>query len=341
VPDRALQLLASQTILKVLENSMFQKSAIALAAFIVAATAQATDFNLGKDTTFEVNVDVGAYHLSEKDASGKTEKSFLGKGLNQVEVKGSHAVGDGLKVFGEIEIDYDPIGDNGTILTDDNKFGVDSKAFGKFTIGQFDSYFEDNVAEALGAGHGDTAFVTEAGTGNDGRHLQYLKSVGDLTFAYDLTFDTSSADATKSATGSALTLVYKIGDLKIALGTDKISKYKNTGAAATADSTTGITATYKLTKEMALTALSIKAKNLDNTNTKYTGFKVAYDMGAVDLTLASQRVKPSNSSTSRTETTYGIGYEAYKNMTVYLDMSKMDKANGEGDVTEIGMKYSF
>ena len=320
---------------------MFQKTAIALAAFIVAATAQATDFNLGKDTKFEVNVDVGAYHLSEKDSAGATEKSFLGKGLNQVEIKGTHAVGDGLKVFGEIEIDYDPIGDNGTILTDDNKFGIDSKAFGKFTIGQYDSYFEDNVAEALGAAHGENGDITEATNGYDGRHLQYLKSVGDFTFAYDLTFGTSSSDATQSGTGSALTLVYKKGDLKLALGTDTIGMYSNTGATATADSTTGITATYKLTKEMALTALSIRAKNLDNTNTKYSGFKVAYDMGAVDLTLASQRVKVSTNSASTTDTSYGIGYEVYKDMTIYLDMTKMGATNGEGDVTEIGVKYSF
>jgi hypothetical protein len=320
---------------------MFQKSAIAFAAFIVAATAQATDFNLGKDTKFEVNVDVGAYHLSKKNSAGATEKSFLGKGLNQVEIKGTHVIGDGLKVFGEIEIDYDPIGDNGDILTDDNKFGIDSKAFGKITIGQFDSYFEDNVAEALLTAHGSNGEVSEAANGDDGRHLQYLKSVGDLTFAYDLTFGTSSSDATKSGTGSALTLVYKMGDLKLALGTDKIVKYKNTGATATADSTTGITATYKLTKEMALTALSIKAKNLNNTNTKYSGFKVAYDMGAVDLTLASQRVKTSTSSISTTETAYGIGYEVYKDMTIYLDMTKMGATNGKGDVTEIGVKYSF
>ena len=320
---------------------MFQKTAIAFAAFIVAATAQATDFNLGKDTKFEVNVDVGAYHLSKKNSAGATEKSFLGKGLNQVEIKGTHAIGDGLKVFGEIEIDYDPIGDNGDILTDDNKFGIDSKAFGKITIGQFDSYFEDNVAEALLTAHGSNGEVSEAATGDDGRHLQYLKSVGDLTFAYDLTFGTSSSDATKSGTGSALTLVYKMGDLKLALGTDKIVKYSNLGTAATADSTTGITATYNLTKEIALTALSIKAKKLDNTNTKYSGFKVAYDMGAVDLTLASQRVKTSTSSISTTETAYGIGYEVYKDMTIYLDMTKMGATNGKGDVTEIGVKYSF
>ena len=320
---------------------MFQKTAIALSLVAVAASAQAAEFNIGKETNFQVNVDVGAYHESIKTSDGKSAKQFTGKGLNQVEIKGTHTVGNGLKVFGEVEIDFDPIKDNDTVKTDDTKFGVDSKAFGKLTIGQFDSYFEDNVAEALGAGHGENAYVSEAATGHDGRHVQYIKKFGDLSIAYDLTFGTSSADATKSGTGSALTLAYKMGDLSFALGSDKPAKYDTTGAAVTADGTTGLTATYNLNKELALTALYAKAKKNDNTHTKYPGFKVGYELGAFDFALATQKVKPSGSAKATTETTFGVGYQVYKDMTVYLDMGKFGADKGEGDVTEIGLTYSF
>ncbi len=319
---------------------MFQKSAIALATVLAVTAAHAAEFKLNDNTKFEVNVDVGAYQLSEKDSSGKNEKSFVGKGLNQVEIKASHNVESGIKVFGEIEIDYDPIGDNGDLATDDTKFGIDSKAFGKITAGQFDSYFEDNLAEALASGHGENGFVSEPASGNDGRHIQYTKSFGDFTFAYDLTLDASNADATKSATGSAVTLVYKMGDLKVVVGSDSIAKYKNDGDDASAKSTTGVAATYELTDGLSLTALSAKAKKVDNSSTQYTGFKVAYEMGAFDFTLASQRVKP-NGGTSSTEMAYGVAYEAFKDMSIYMDVAKFDKTSGEGDVIEIGVAYSF
>lgn len=320
---------------------MFQKTAIALATIAAAASVQAAEFNIGKETKFEVNVDVGAYYESIKNDAGKNATQFTGKGLNQVEIKGSYAVDSATKVFGEVEIDFDPIKDNDTVKTDDTKFGVDSKSFGKLTIGQFDSYFEDNVAEALGAGHGENAFVTEASTGHDGRHVQYVKKFGNATFAYDLTFGTSSSDSTKSSTGSALTLAYKMGDVSFAIGTDKPSKFDTTGAAVTADGTTGFTATYNISKELALTGLYAKAKKTDGSDTKYTGVKLAYEMGPVDFKLATQRVKPSGTSKSETETTFGVGYEVYKNMTIYLDMGKFGADKGEGDVTEIGMTYSF
>ena len=163
----------------------------------------------------------------------------------------------------------------------------------------------DEVREPLASGHGENGFVSEPASGNDGRHIQYTKSFGDFTFAYDLTLDASNADATKSATGSAVTLVYKMGDLKVVVGSDSIAKYKNDGDDASAKSTTGVAATYELTDGLSLTALSAKAKKVDNSSTQYTGFKVACEMGAFDFTLASQRVKP-NGGTSSTEMAYGV-----------------------------------
>ena len=148
------------------------KNLIALAvAALAAAPAMAAKFEPVKGTTFEVNVEVGAMHQALKNSSGVNKKQLTGSSLNQIEIKGEHRINADLSIVGEIEVDYDPIKDNDTVKTDDARIGFNSKSVGRFTVGQFDSYFEDNVVETLGLANGDKASVTEPASNNDGRHL--------------------------------------------------------------------------------------------------------------------------------------------------------------------------
>jgi hypothetical protein len=144
---------------------MFKKSLILLAISTLAMGTRAAEFNVGKDTKFEINVDVGAFYTAIDGGDSADEKDFKGASINQVEIKAAHQVTADISVFGEIEVDYDPITDNGKIETDDMRIGVASKSLGRLSAGQFDNFFEDNVLEALIINRGDKAAVTELAAG--------------------------------------------------------------------------------------------------------------------------------------------------------------------------------
>lgn len=318
---------------------MMKKSAVAMAALMAVCAAQAGELTAGKDTKFEINVDVGAYQVSKKTSTGSTTREFLGKGLNQIETKATHNINEDVSVFGEIEVDYDPVVDNNGVQTDDVKFGIKSKQFGTFTLGQFDSYFEDNVIEVLGVGHGENGFVTEASSSNDGRHVQYMKKIGDLTFAGDLTFSNNVAK-TDPHNGAAFAVSYSLGDLTLAAGTSTVSKYKSdTSAANSAKTVNGIAAIYKL-GNAKLSGLMAQEKSTANVKTTYTGAAVVYTLGDFDIGVALQQVALDGAA-KRNEWSAGVGYNVYKGMQVYLDLNGLKKTKGEGDVIEVGMKYAF
>ena len=65
-----------------------------------------------------------------------------------------------------------------------------------------------------------------------------------------------------------------------------------------------------------------------------------HKFGAFDVGVSAQQVKKDGSAT-RNEMGLGLGYELYKNMTAYLDVSRLKKNNNEGDAVEIGLKYAF
>lgn len=324
---------------------MMKKSALFLALSAVVATpAFSAEFQVNNDTKFQVNVEVGGYQESVKDANGQSLKTFTGKGINQIEIKAEHVVNSDITVFGEIEVDYDPIGDNGALATDDTRLGINSKSMGRFSIGQFDSYFEDNVVEALGFARGEHGSLTEAATGNDGRRVQWVKSMGALTFAVDLSLANSNdKKATNNALG--LTAVYKTGPLTLAAGHTQINKYVSSavsasdGTLATADTTTAATVSYKI-GELTLVGLVAKQDNINTTTVDIMGVGLKYKMGAFDFGVAAQTYELSGAA-KRTETVYGVGYTPFKNMTVYLDMKKLDDVKNKGDVTEFGVKYAF
>jgi hypothetical protein len=319
-----------------------KKSMSVIALAVLAATAQAGELSAGKDTKFEVNVELGAYHLSKKDSSGVAGKDFLGKGMNQIEIKASHNLNSDVTVFGEIEVDYDPIVDNNTVKTDDVKLGFKHKDLGTFMVGQFDSFYEDNVVEALGIGHGDTGgFMTEPASSNDGRHVQYLKQIGNLTLVLDGTF--SKGTGTSTDTGMAIAASYKLSDqLSWTAGYSDIAKYKTDDSSTSANSdkkSLGMAVVYKF-GDSKLTGMHTQATSTSDVKTKYTGVALTHKMGAFDVGVSAQQVK-AGTAASRNEFGLGFGYEVYKNMTAYLDISRLKKANNEGDAVEIGVKYAF
>lgn len=314
------------------------KTAIALATALVAFGAQASELAAEKDKKFEVNVDVGAYMLSKKDATGTAQSEFLGKGQNQIEIKATQTIGDGVSVFGEIELDYDPIVDNGTVLTDDVRLGIASKDWGRFTLGQFDSYFEDNVMEVLGIGHGENGFVTEPASTNDGRAMQYMHKIGNLTFALDARFSNNVAKDDPSNT-LAIAASYQFGDLTLSAGTSSVPKYKSdTSLANTAKYASGIAATYK-TGNIKVMGLIATEESVTKVTTDYSGVGFVYTAGQFDFGLAMQQRKEGASNFN--EWSAGVGYTPYKNMLVYLDLAGLGKPNGNGDVVEAGLKYTF
>lgn len=321
---------------------MFKKTGIAVALAVLAAPSFAAEFAVGTDTKFEVNVDVAAYYQTIKDAKGETSQAnLIGAGLNQIEIKATRTINDDISIFGEIEVDYDPIVDNNPVQTDDTRFGIASKKFGRFTVGQFDSYFEDNIIEALGVSHGDKAFVTEPASSNDGRHLQYSHKIGDLAFAVDLTANNNAA-ANDGNHGAAIAATYVLGDFSVGLGYSDVAKYKSdTLAANTAKNVSGLTASYKFgnTKVIGLVVAETATDVLKNAKTNYTGFAVTHVMGEFDVGVAFQN----RETTTKTynEWSVGLGYTPFKNMTFFLDVCGLNDVKDKGDVMEIGAKYTF
>ena len=223
------------------------------------------------------------------------------------------------------------------------------KKFGRFTVGQFDTYFEDNIIEVLGVSHGDKAFVTEASSSNDGRHLQYSHKLGDLAFALDLTANNNNAKnnlGNDGNHGAAIAATYQLGAFSVGLGYSEVAKYKSdTGGTNDAKNVTGLTASYKFgnTKVIGLAVSETANDTLNNVKTNYTGVAVTHVMGEFDIGVAFQN----RETTTKTygEWSVGLGYTPFKNMTFFLDVNSLNaadaKGNKIGDIMEIGAKYTF
>ena len=319
---------------------MMKKSSLFLAiSAALAAPAFAAEFQVNKDTKFQVNVEVGAYHEDVKNAAGNSEQAFTGKGLNQIEIKADHKVSSDVTLFGEIEIDYEPIGDNGDVVTDDVRLGINSKSMGRFSIGQFDSYFEDNVLEMLDTKHGERASLSELASDNDGRRLQWVKPLGPLTLAVEASRSTSNADKTKSGSGVGVTAAYKVGTMTLAVGTANINEFKSDGSVNSSDKTMGASIKYGM-GNLTLMALVAKEDKVSGSKIDVMGAGLKYKMGAFDMGVAMQNYDETGKD-KRTELSLGVGYTPFKKMTVYVDMLKKDAAKNAGDALEVGMKYAF
>lgn len=323
---------------------MLKQSAVAVAIAALSMGAQASELAAEKDVKFEINVDVGTYYLSQKNGAGRQIDEIKGKGLNQVEIKASRMINSDVSIFGEIEVDYDPVSDNSTFTSDDTRVGIDSKSMGRLSMGQFDSFMEDNVMEVLGFYHGENATMSEPSAANDGRHIQYSHKLGNFSFAVDYTSALGPAANPENSNGYALTGMYKLGDLTLALGWSEIAKYKadasgTQGALNTDKYATGLAATYKL-GDWAIKGLFAEVESTAKIKTSYTGLALTYVMGPVDFGLAIQGVKPENAN-RRDEWAFGVGYTPFKAFQVYADFSGLGNTNGDKDAVEIGMKYTF
>lgn len=323
---------------------MLKKSVVAIAVATVAMGVQAGELASDKDVKFEVNVDVGTYYVGKRNAAGREVSEMLGKGLNQVEIKATKTINEDISLFGEIEVDYDPVVDNSAFTSDDTRVGIASKKFGRFSAGQFDSYIEDNVMEVLGVGHGENAFMTEPASANKGRHLQYTHKLGDVAFAVDYTSAVGPSTNPENSNGFALAASYKIGGLTLAGGWSELAKYKadsskTQGELNTDRYATGFAATYQL-GSVAVKGLIAEVESTAKIKTSYTGLAVTYVMGEFDFGVSMQRVKPENNN-GRDEWSAGVGYTPFKNMQFYVDFAGLAKPNGEGDVAEVGLKYTF
>ena len=162
---------------------MFKKTLAAVAVGMVAFGAQAAEFTAADGTVFQVNFEILDENVDTVSTAGATTSTFKGDG--QIQLKATKKVSDDLSVFGQVELDFDPVVDNSAASADDMKIGLSSKQYGTLTIGQFDTYMEDNIDEAIGYwGHAKAdAGVPEAGVGNDGRQIEYKHKFGDFVGA--------------------------------------------------------------------------------------------------------------------------------------------------------------
>ena len=299
--------------------------ASAVAAAVLAGPASAMKLE-GPDYGIAVNVETGFYYQDMTGATGSSTGELKGAGINQIEIKGKRKVGNGLTVFGEIEVDYDPVDDGDDVKTDDMKLGVKGD-FGTIQVGQFDFYYEDKISEALGAEHGDEGKVSEAGGTKDDRHIMWKNKFGSSEVAVDFRYN----EADTQSSQYAFTLKNKASDnLTVAAGwaTDKDDMDQM-----------GVNAVMKM-DSTKFTVAYMTEETSGGVQTDYMGFLIENQFGDTDLNLAVQSVDEEGSA-ERTEIAVGAGYELAKDFVLFADYAMFDKANDEDDVIEIGMKYEF
>ena len=301
--------------------------ASAVAAAVLAGPALAMKLE-GPDYEIQVNVDAGFYFQNSTASSGADTADVKGDGINQIEIKGKRKAGD-MTVFGEIEVDYDPVGDNDSVLTDDAKIGIKGD-FGTIQAGQFDFYFEDKLAEALQREHAADAKLSEAGDANDkdDNHLMWKNKFGGTELAVDLRYDESNSNPGQVA----FTVKSKVSDAMSVVA----------GATTYNDETDamGIAATLKMSDSTSMTGLYFQEETSAGAETTYTGIALDNKVGSTDMNIAIQEVDADGSAV-RTEVSFGIGYELVDGVGLFADHATLDTYNDEGNTTEIGMKYSF
>lgn len=317
---------------------MLKKTLLGASIAAFASSASALELNGFGDTKFEVNVDVGAYYASVTDATGDEDNNLTGKKLNQVEFKGSRKLENGLKLFGEIEMDFDPVKNDDGVKTDDIKIGLSGDS-GKLTIGQFDSFAEDKVFEALGVGHGEYGFVSEPKTGNDARHVQLYTKMDKVELALDITH--SNEDGTNGDDlGYAFTAVTKLGSAKVGLSHDAISDFDEDGDTQSKESSTGLSVSLPM-GDTDVSVLFAKTAMVDSSaeDITYTGLALSHDINEWNLSAAFQRVD--DGVDARSEMMLGASYEVADDFIVYGDMVRLGNDKDEDDAVEVGIAYSF
>ena len=332
-----------------------KKTAIALGIAAMTFGAQAADLINTEDNKFELNVDVGAYYQSRTTATtGVVTSQLLGKGINQIQLRNTKTLPNGWKIIGQAELDYDPVGDNAPALSDDMRVAVDVPVWGRISAGQFDSFYEDNIAESLGFwGIGDLgAFAAEPASTSDGKRLQYYNKYGDLQVVLDATFGYATSALTSQEIGVVGTVAYKIGDLQLFVGGGYVPSYYSDAGTATQNTfktvnnssvvytnVGGITATYT----MGATKLAASMQSV----TAASGAIYAYNGAAVEQTIDAWKLGLTmlqvNEGAANQFTQYGLGinYTIAPKAIVFMEANSLGATNTYGNAFEFGMKYTF
>jgi len=312
-----------------------KKSLIASAVAILATSpAMAAEVS--------VHADIGAYYVSTTDANGDDNGDMSGKGMNQIEVKAKHKAANGMSVFGELEIDFDPVKNDGAVKTDDIKVGFKGD-FGKFQVGQFDTKFEDKISEALQLKFGEYAELSEVKKDNDEQHAQFSTKISDaMNVTVDVTYVGEDSGFNNGVTagsdiGYSLTTEMKLGSSKVYLGYTKMNEFEKDGDfdVNSYDNSWGISTKTKLSDDTTLRALYAVSEKDSGVEVDYKGLAIEHAMGDVDLALAVQ------DKDGTTEWHTGAQYNFDKEFAIYAEMAKFGDTNDEGDVFETGLKYQF
>jgi len=322
---------------------MFKKTLAAIAVGMVAFGAQAAEFTAADGTAFQVNLDAQAEYLQTKAALGSST-TFNGAG--QIQLKATKKVNDDLSVFGQIELDFDSVVDNAAALSDDTKIGLTSKTFGQIMFGQYDSYMEDNIAEALAYWNPANADikVSEASIGGRGRQMEYRGKFGDFTAVAALSTSNAGANTGEQFFGNSFVLGYQSGPLRAYIGTNSVPKYvSDTFALATVKTNTGASVYYTF-GTTTVSALVLKSTSTSDLDTNYAGVGVYHVMGDFDFGLALQSktaFAANGTSTGTSEYTLHGGYTVTKGAKFYVGLLSLGKTDGVGDLLAAGYTVSF
>lgn len=336
---------------------MMKKTAIALGIAALACGAQAAEVFKNADTAIEVNADLQFYNLSTVEAADGQARNYIQGIGTQIQFKANKIINDDLTVFGQIEFDPDPVGDNATVLTDDMKFGLTSKTWGTVQMGQFDTFMEDELMEIANSFDitGNT-LVSEPTAGNDGRHFLYKHKIGDFAFGVDWTSGYNAASsATDGTNGLAFTVTYTSGGLKLAAGTSTIARYKaDTYAANSSKAAMGVGASYVLKTDAGSTKFAyLYATNTsysttaayDGLDTTYGMLSVHHTMGPWGLGIIGNTVDYAKTSTVAAYTAQQSGvqvtYDLGKGAKLYAANANKGVNGNKGNFAEVGFLMAF
>jgi hypothetical protein len=344
-----------------MEFFMMKKTAIALGIAAMAFGAQAAEWMVTPDHKFELNADVGAYfQQSNSTSTGQTTSTILGSGLNQIQLRSTKTLDNGVKLIGQIEVDFDPLVDNSYALSDDMRVGVDIPVWGRITAGQYDSFMEDNVNEALGFwGQGDVAaYVDEplayvkgaSSRGSvDSKSLQYYNKYENFELAISLNAGWADLTYATPMYGVATTLGYKLGGLQMYFGSATLPAYYSDYAGSNNANTlyrtnaytnaTGFTANYTM-GNTKVSGLIYTAQLTTGAMYNMGGFAVQQTIDAWKVGFTMQNVNYGGSA-QYSQFGAGVNYTLAKNATVFLEAKTLGITNALGDAVELGMKYSF
>jgi hypothetical protein len=361
---RWVTLTCSVAFLIFMEFFMMKKTAIALGIAAMAFGAQAADWMVTPDHKFEVNADVGACFQNYTGSTGQVTSTIYGCSNNQIQLKSTKTLENGIKLIGQIEVDFDPLLDNDIVKADDMRVGFDIPVWGKLVAGQYDSFFEDNVSESLGFwGVGDiAAFVDEplsyvGGASSKGavksKALEYYNKYENFSLAVTLNAGYQDTNMYTPMWGTGVTLGYKSGDFQAYFGSVVLPAYfsdTNFSSSTTATTTTlyrvnpytnasGLTANYTM-GNTKVAGLVYTAQTTAGAMYNWGGFSVEQTIDAWRLGFTMQNANYGGSK-QYSQYSAGANYTFVKNARVYVEARTLGVANSYGDAVEVGMKYTF